>query len=765
MNELTSPRAAAVNLLLSIVEKAGGGKKASRSGSSQSYLPKVLAHVESMLQTYEQAKASAASMPAREAAAAVTPYARKKDGALLAIGSLSESLIKSSTYSAMLEPLLTSHVAPEFTSPFGHLRSKACWVASKFTSILDADAGTTYGTLLSNVINCLHDSELPVRAEALVCMKEFVEVIDEDRPDLMQKYVLPHLPVILNDFFQLILDVENDDLVQTLESVVEKSGEAMAPYAVQVLKHLASTLWRCMQAVEASNTSGTFVGADHEDADDGDADYGEDGQGSLMAAAGCMRAISTVLESVSTLPDLYAQVEDDLMPLLHRYISSHGSNYDIMEETLDILSYYTYFAPITHPLSERVWQCCDIMLTCLEERGKEGSEYDGWAFTYLANMLIPLDNFISRDVRRFCSAGWHERLLKLTRTLMLRGREDYHLFESDLYCCPKIISVLLQYAKNASPPGGGARMCELGTGAVGLLSEASFASVLEMIFDRLRVTTKKRTIDLLLVNFFDIVHYDVKATLLAMNAYASSRRLQCTDVLSGVLRLFIDAVASNEASGEAGGDDGDDDDEEEEEPTRRLWRRHEAKACIVGVLEIVVWTLGARRQPGAEGQLAGSIDLVGLQSASLILLETLKRDEEKVDGDEEEDDGDEEDDDEDDEDDEDDDDDDDEIEIEGASVRKLAAAARAARQFGDDDEGEDDDEDDDDDDDDDDDKYASPVALVDALSLFAQFAQSASTDVAMLLFPTPEARARVQALVQYAASPDRQSGGGGGASK
>ena len=77
VNELTSPRAAAVNLLLSIVEKAGGGKKASRSGSSQSYLPKVLAHVESMLQTYEQAKASAASMPAREAAAAVTPYARK----------------------------------------------------------------------------------------------------------------------------------------------------------------------------------------------------------------------------------------------------------------------------------------------------------------------------------------------------------------------------------------------------------------------------------------------------------------------------------------------------------------------------------------------------------------------------------------------------------------------------------------------------------------------------------------------------------------
>ena len=42
-----------------------------------------------------------------------------------------------------------------------------------------------------------------------------------------------------------------------------------APNAVQVLKHLASTLWRCMQAVEASNTSGTFVGADHEDADDG----------------------------------------------------------------------------------------------------------------------------------------------------------------------------------------------------------------------------------------------------------------------------------------------------------------------------------------------------------------------------------------------------------------------------------------------------------------------------------------------------------------
>lgn len=40
------------------------------------------------------------------------------------------------------------------------------------------------------------------------------------------------------------LQVENEDLVATLETLVERFGEDMAPYAVGLTQHLAAAFWR-----------------------------------------------------------------------------------------------------------------------------------------------------------------------------------------------------------------------------------------------------------------------------------------------------------------------------------------------------------------------------------------------------------------------------------------------------------------------------------------------------------------------------------------
>lgn len=42
------------------------------------------------------------------------------------------------------------------------------------------------------------------------------------------------------DFFKLMNEVENEDLVFTLETVVEKFGEEMAPYALGLCQNLVS---------------------------------------------------------------------------------------------------------------------------------------------------------------------------------------------------------------------------------------------------------------------------------------------------------------------------------------------------------------------------------------------------------------------------------------------------------------------------------------------------------------------------------------------
>ena len=62
-----------------------------------------------------------------------------------------------------------------------------------------------------------------------------------------------------------------------------------------------------------------------------------------LAAFGCLRALSTVLESVSRLPQMFPQLEEILFPIMQAMCSEDGQ--DVFEEILEMISYFTYFSP------------------------------------------------------------------------------------------------------------------------------------------------------------------------------------------------------------------------------------------------------------------------------------------------------------------------------------------------------------------------------------------------------------------------------------
>lgn len=76
-------------------------------------------------------------------------------------------------------------------------------------------------------------------------------------------------------------------------------------------------------------------------AEDHDSERDED-EGSL-AAFGCLGALSTVLESVSSLPHLFPALEPVVFPILQRLCTQEGQ--DVYEEIMEILSYFTFFSP------------------------------------------------------------------------------------------------------------------------------------------------------------------------------------------------------------------------------------------------------------------------------------------------------------------------------------------------------------------------------------------------------------------------------------
>ncbi|KAL8157667.1 hypothetical protein AgCh_002392 [Apium graveolens] len=376
IEDLYSPRTAAMDFVSELVRKRG-----------KENLHKFILYVVEIFRRYN------------EAAIEYKAY-RQKDGALLAIGALCDKLKQTEPYKSELEHMLVQHVFPEFNSPVGHLRAKAAWVAGQYAHINFSDTNN-FRKALQSVVAGMRDPELPVRVDSVFALRSFVEAckdLDEIRPIL---------PQLLDEFFKLMNEVENEDLVFTLETIVDKFGEEMAPFALGLCQNLAAAFWRCMHTAE-----------DNDDADDPGA----------LAAVGCLRAISTILESVSSLPQLFVNIEPTLLPIMRRMLTTDGQ--EVFEEVLEILSYMTFYSPT---LSMEMWTLWPLLMEALSD----------WAIDYFSNILVPLDNFISRGTAHYLTCkepDYQQSLWNVISVIMV----DKNMEDNDIEPAPKLIEVVFQ---------------------------------------------------------------------------------------------------------------------------------------------------------------------------------------------------------------------------------------------------------------------------------------------------------------------------------
>lgn len=75
--------------------------------------------------------------------------------------------------------------------------------------------------------------------------------------------------------------------------------------------------------------------------DTSEADDEADDPGAL-AAVGCLRAISTILESVSRLPHLFPQIEPTLLPIMRRMLTTDGQGMCIYTPTWSNLNIHAF---------------------------------------------------------------------------------------------------------------------------------------------------------------------------------------------------------------------------------------------------------------------------------------------------------------------------------------------------------------------------------------------------------------------------------------
>jgi hypothetical protein len=278
----------------------------------------------------------------------------EKDGALLTFGSLSKFLLAKEKYSTELEGLLVTSVFPDFSSPIAFLRYRACWMVQQFSTVTWTDDGSNLRNLLQLNLQRLSDPALPVQIEASKSLRYLIEADGAD------KTLLPVLPQLLTEYFRIMNEIGNDEVVSALQVLLDKFGDHIEPHATQLVTQL-------------SNAFNQYCSAG-EDEDDDDA---------AMAAAQCLECIATVLKGICDQPSIMKNLEPQLIPLVLKIMGNDGEYIEYLECALDILTFLTYFPD---SISAELWQAFPLIYVA----------FDQWAYDYL-NMMVPcLQSFIAK---------------------------------------------------------------------------------------------------------------------------------------------------------------------------------------------------------------------------------------------------------------------------------------------------------------------------------------------------------------------------------
>jgi len=351
MEDFLEPRAAAMNLVASLVRTR-----------PKDVFEKLLRRLSEVLAAYEATPREARTLDA----------VRLKDGALCALGALSDELKKRKKHAAHVDSILANHVLPEILSADGGaananaaglLRSRACWTLQQFANHASRLPEARVAQCVHAALVGLNDAKLPVRVEAAGAVRQLLAASDHPGVDALMR---PNLPQILDACFRIMSDIGSDDVVQALEIVIDRFGDDIAPYAVALARKLAEAF-------------SAYVAA------------GEDDDEASMAAAQCVEAMAATLNSISNNEnDIYREIEPHLVPVLVKIVGSRGGDLvEYFENAIEVLSYLTYSSAV--PFSRHLWGLFELLIDAFHE----------WAFDYIPDLIRPLDNFVSRDPDTF----------------------------------------------------------------------------------------------------------------------------------------------------------------------------------------------------------------------------------------------------------------------------------------------------------------------------------------------------------------------------
>ncbi|KAF2244258.1 ARM repeat-containing protein [Trematosphaeria pertusa] len=381
--EVTSPDVAATNFLVTLT----------KSRRKQTF--SVLNFVNDMVNRYE-------------AAPDTEKNPREKEGALRMIGTLSGVILgKKSPIADQVEYFFVRHVFPEFRSPHGFLRARACDTLEKFEQ-LDFKDPNNLIIIYRNILESMADPTLPVRVAAALALQPLI------RHDIIRTNMKQNIPQVMQQLLKLANEVDVDALANVMEDFVEVFAPELTPFAVALSEQLRDTYLRIVRELLSRNQ------------DKGeDSEYGDFLDEKSITALGVLQTIGTLILTLESTPDVLLHLETILMPVIT--ITLENKLYDLYNEVFEIIDSCTFAAK---SISATMWQAFEL----IHRTFKAGAEL------YLEDMLPALENFVNYGTQTLISnRPYLEAIVDMVRTIF----KDDKVGGVDRICGCKLAEIIM----------------------------------------------------------------------------------------------------------------------------------------------------------------------------------------------------------------------------------------------------------------------------------------------------------------------------------
>ncbi|KAF2267928.1 ARM repeat-containing protein [Lojkania enalia] len=381
--EVTAPDVAATNFLVTMT----------KNRRKQTF--SVLNFVNSIVNKYETA-------PDNE------KNPREKEGALRMIGTLSGVILgKKSPIADQVEYFFVRHVFPEFRSPHGFLRARACDTLEKFEA-LDFKDPNNLIIIYRNILESMADPALPVRVEAALALQPLI------RHDLIRTNMKQNIPQVMQQLLKLANEVDVDALANVMEDFVEVFAPELTPFAVALSEQLRDTYLRIVREL-----------LDRNQGKDEDNEYGDFLDDKSITALGVLQTIGTLILTLESTPDVLLHLETILMPVIT--ITLENKLYDLYNEVFEIIDSCTFAAK---SISPTMWQAFEL----IHRTFKAGAEL------YLEDMLPALENFVNYGTQTLIqNRAYLDAIVDMVRTIF----KDDKVGGVDRICGCKLSEIIM----------------------------------------------------------------------------------------------------------------------------------------------------------------------------------------------------------------------------------------------------------------------------------------------------------------------------------